>query len=67
MNMPLSIWIDINCRGTHCLAYSKYGSTISHFVDLPPPIELTEYFHKGTKFVHKIIYNYERQQNFNTE
>lgn len=55
--------------GTHWVAYSKFSSTVSYFDsfgDLPPPIELIEYFHKGTKLVPKIIYNYDRQQNFNT-
>lgn len=60
---------SINGGGTHWVAYYKYGSTVSYFDsfgDLPPPTELNEYFRNGTKPVHKIIYNYDRQQNFNT-
>lgn len=60
---------SINGRGTHWLAYSKHGGTVSYsdsFGDLPPPKELLEYFYKNSKLVHKIIYNYDRQQKFNT-
>lgn len=56
-------------RGTHWVAYSKYGHFVNYFDsfgNLPPPNELIKYFHKGSYPTHKIVYNYEREQKFNT-
>lgn len=59
----------ISGRGTHWVAYRKIGRVATYFDsfgDLPPPVELVHYFRKGTHAVEKIMYNYEREQKYNT-
>lgn len=51
--------------GTHWVAYCKKNNSVYYydsFGDLPPPLELVNYFGSGTK----IFYNYLIYQNFNT-
>lgn len=60
---------SINGMGTHWVSYKKRGGVINYydsFGDLPPPRELVQYFYRGLSGCHKIFYNYDRQQNFNT-
>lgn len=60
---------DTDGRGTHWVAYRKRGFTVTYFDsfgDLPPPLELTLYFSTGLNIAKKILYNYEREQQFNT-
>lgn len=50
--------------GTHWVAYIKRGILVNYFDsfgDLRPPLEVIKYFRDC-----KIRYNYEREQNFNT-
>ena len=53
--------------GTHWVAYRKNNSKVTYydsFGDLPPPIELVNYLHKGVEAVKIIYYTYDRQQEF---
>lgn len=55
--------------GTHWVAYKKRGHTVTYFDsfgDLPPPVELVMYFYRGVHAANKIMYNNDRQQQFNT-
>lgn len=60
---------DVDGPGTHWVAYDKRGGVITYFDsfgDLRPPSELILYFKRGRHPAKKILYNYERQQQFNT-
>lgn len=61
---------SVDGPGTHWVAYKKRGSVLIYFDsfgDLSPPIELIRYFHSREHgVINKILYNYERQQQFNT-
>jgi len=56
-------------QGTHWVAYRKENYKTYYydsFGDLPPPLELVKYFYSGLFKTKKIIYNYRREQDFNT-
>lgn len=58
-----------NGAGTHWTAYRKNDSIVNYFDsfgDLPPPIELLKYLRAGPTPSKKIMYNIDRQQNFNS-
>lgn len=60
---------SIHGMGTHWVAYKKHGSLVNYydsFGDLPPPKELIHYLNRGSRGTVKILYNYDRHQNFNT-
>ena len=58
----------IRGKGTHWVAYKKRGGVVEYYDsygDLPPPEELVKYLRRGSKAI-KIVYNYDRQQDYNT-
>lgn len=60
---------DANNDGTHWVAYRKRGKVVNYydsFGNLPPPLELVQYFQRGGAVADKIFYNYERHQKFNS-
>lgn len=60
---------NINGAGTHWVAYRKTNSVTNYFDsfgDLPPPLELHTYLRAGASPTKKILYNVDRQQNFNS-
>jgi hypothetical protein len=59
---------SIDGSGTHWVAYCKKNDSVYYydsFGDLPPPIELANYFRSGGDTT-KIYYNYLQYQNYNT-
>jgi len=73
-NLPKKIWVNetgiVNLDssigpGTHWVCYKKLGDIVYYFDsfgNLPPPVELRKYFNSATK----ILFNYERFQDYNT-
>ena len=55
--------------GTHWVAYKKLGSVTYYydsFGDLPPPTELVNYLYAGITPTNTILYNYNRDQSFDS-
>lgn len=55
--------------GTHWIAYRKFGS-LTHYYDsfgsLPPPDEVARYLYSGSTPTSSILYNYSREQSFDS-
>lgn len=70
LNESAIVNLDDNAGvGTHWVAYKKRKSLIIYFDsfgNLPPPLELVRYFEKGVGSKLRLLYNYERKQQFNT-